>query len=709
MEFPTRSNSMDKNEGNTPIEASDFDVVSFLKKRISEVNNLRYGIERVWYRNVLFYVGKQWIKYDNKQRKWVRPNLPEWMPTPVTNRFASTCDIMASVLAQVKPEIVYSPASSDEKDIQASKVANTICDICEDESGYKRKKDKLRSWLTLTGNAFLYTHYDTDMKHGTVDIPVMGCPVCGFKGQPHEFGSEGQVACPQCQNPEVSETGEVHKAPRGKITTEVIPPFEIYVDLQVEDLQDQPYVLRCSTLPVSVIKQRWGDRAKDVKPQGTIGQLGQYYYQSLAYITNSSDTGFGSGTEYGGGIQPDKATVWEVFVPASQTMPEGYHGFVCDEIVLQEGPLEYHDTNGKPFIPIIHIKAQDTPKRFFAKAIADDLVHKQIQRNKLEAFIQLASHRTSNPVWLLPNSCAVETLTGEPGEVVRYNDANTANAKPERLAGTEITQSIFRWLEKIDSDFEELASTYDILKGSMPQNVPTLGGLELLKERAISRFSRIIENLEQAQLQLSRHWLYVWKEYVTEPRTKLSKDANGGWAEEAFNNASIEGDVDIKVEPGSSNPRSEAYQQFIAGQLLSNGMLDMNDVFTRVKILRTYHAEDFAETLKQDVEDAAREEELFLQMQPPALRPDVDNHQVHIASHTKFAKTERFRQLAPELQNLWMEHLLMQKQMMVVQMQNLAMMQGPAASPAQPGGGGGGSAPKGTQQSGDAGQSQTGG
>lgn len=706
MEFPSRSGNTDKNEGITPVEPGDFDVVSFLKKRISEVNNLRYGIERVWYRNVLFYVGKQWIKYDNKQRKWVRPNLPEWMPTPVTNRFASTCDIMASVLAQVKPEIVYSPATSSAEDIQASKVANTIVDICEEESGYKRKKDKLRSWLTLTGNVFLYTYYDTDLKHGVVDLPIMGCQTCGYTGKPHEFGEQGSAACPQCGANTIGETGQTYQAPRGKITTEVIPPFEVYVDLQVEDIQDQPYVLRCSTLPVSVIKQRWGEKAENIKPQGTIGQLGQYYYQSLAYITNSSDTGFGSGTEYGGGIQPDKATVWEVFVPPSQTMPEGYHGFVCDEIVLAEGPLEYHDSNGKPFIPIIHIKAQDTPKRFFAKAIADDLVHKQIQRNKLEAFVQLATHRTSNPVWLLPNSCGVETLTGEPGEVVRYNDANTANAKPERLAGTEITQSIFRWMEKIDNDFEELASTYDILKGSMPQNVPTLGGLELLKERAISRFSRIIENLEQAQLTLSRHWLYVWKEYVTEPRTKLSKDVNGQWSQEAFNNASIAGNVDIRVEPGSSNPRSEAYQQFIAGQLLSNGLLDLNDVFTRFKILRTYHAEDFAETLKEDIEDAAKEEEQFLNGIPPALRPDVDNHQVHIASHTKFAKTERFRELAPELQNLWMEHLLTQKQMMVVQMQNLAMMQSPP--PSLPGQGGQGSAPK-ESGAGEPGPSQTGG
>lgn len=68
----------------------------------------------------------------------------------------------------------------------------------------------------------------------------------------------------------------------------------------------------------------------------------------------------------------------------------------------------------------------------------------------------------------------------------------------------------------------------------------------------------------------------------------------------------------------------------------------------------------------------------------PSLRPDVDNHQVHVASHTKFAKTEKFRSLDPSLQNLWMQHLLSQKQVMVVQMQNLQMMQGGGATPPNP-------------------------
>ena len=673
------------------VTPENFDSVQFVQQRIAECNKLRYGIERVWYRNILFYIGKQWIRYDDRKRTWVRPNLPEWMPTPVTNRFASCLDIIASVYSQVKPEIVYGPASSEDSDVQAAKAANAFSDILEDESGYKDSEDKQNVWLAATGNVFIYSWYDMNPKWGMTKLPHYVCPACRFEGTAEKFGEGGSTTCPQCGNTQgISENGQFTQVPRGKLTTEIIPPFEIYADLQVEDIKDQPYILRCRTYPLSVIRERWPEKGANIKAQGASGQLGQFYYQSLAYITNTTDSGFGSGTEYGGGLQADRATVWELFVPDTPSFPGGYHGFVCDKVDLEGGPLEYHDPSGRAVITIIHLKAMNTPKRFFAKAPVDDLVHKQIQRNKHEAFIQLSTQRMASPNWLLPNSCGVESISGEPGEIVRYNDSNTAMAKPEKVAGVELTQSSFRWLEKIDKDFEELASTYDILKGSMPSNVPTLGGLELLKERALSRFTPTIRNLERGRVMLSQHWLWIFREYGSDERKKVMKDHNGEWAEQCFSSADLTGDVDIKAEPGSAAPRSAAYKQFIAGQLLQNQLLDLNDPFTRLEVLRTYNADYFAKSLSEDVSDAQREEGRFALGEPPVVRPDIDNHQIHIASHIRFAKTDKFRGLSADQQKQFMEHLIQQKQMMVIQIQNLQVMQnGPVPAPAPAGAGGG--------------------
>jgi len=675
MDFPVKDTSAEVNSGEKEVSASDFDAVAFVKQRVGEVQYLRYGIERVWYRNTLFYIGKQWIKYDNKSRKWVKPNLPEWMPTPITNRFASTSDTIASVLSQVRPTMVFSPSTNSPDDVATADVANAVYDICEDESGMQELEDKLNIWFILTGNAFVYVYYDNDMKYGSVEMPMWACPACGFSGEAHEFG-EG--ICPQCGSQDIQDTGTKVAKPRGRVKAEVLPPFEVYCDLSVEDFDKQPYVMRCRTYPITIVKQRWGDKAKDIKPQGNTNNLGQYYYQSLAYVTNSGDSGFGNSSEYGGQNKDEQVTIWEVFIPASATMPEGYHGFVCNDVELSGGPLEYHRSDGAPFIPIVHYFQQATPRRLFAKSIVDDLVHKQIQRNKLEAFLQLALHRTSNPVWLLPESCGIENISGEPGEIVRYNDSNTANAKPERLGGVELTQSVFRWLEKIDRDFEELASTYDILKGEVPPNVPTLGGLELLKERAIGRFTRMIRNYENSKKKVARMFLDVWREYATEKRTRVFKDPSGKWKQEQFDRADLRGSYDIRVEPGSSSPRSEAHKQLIAGQLLERGLIDPSDIATRMKLMDSFHAKDFSKTLEDDVNDAIREEKTFLESGITRLRADIDNHHVHLSMHMKFAKSEDFWQLQDEMRILWERHIIEHKQMFAQQMGNMQMSQGAA-------------------------------
>lgn len=646
-----------------------FDVLTFFKKKKADASYLRYNFEKIWYRNILFYIGKQWIKYDSTKRVWTKVDLPSWFPTPITNKYASTIDAIASVLHEVKPEIIATPASTDPKDIASADIARIIIDICKEESGFEKEEEKAISWFLNTGNVFYYTYYDNSDKWGVVEVEKYRCLNCGFTDTLDKFVDNN---CPSCGNPTFEKTGEKAVFPKGKITTIALSPFEVFVDMNVKDFEDQEYVLIAKTLPEDVAKQRWAN----IKPETDGSNIGMQFFNSLSYITNTSDAQFqGVGQFYAANSK--LVTVWELFIKPRPELPNGWHGFICNNEILEGGDIEYIGPDGKPYIPIVHIPCIDVPKRFWAKTIADDLVHKQMQRNKLESFIQLAAHRTSNPVWLVPNTAGVEKITGEPGEIIRFNDSNTAHGVPTRLPGVELTQSIFRWLEKIDSDFEELASTYDIVKGNVPPNVPTLGGLELLKERGMSRFNRMIKNMERGKLKVAYHWLWIWKQFCTESRQMVIKDANGKWKEKSFNNSDLTGNVTLRIEPGSSNPRSEGYKQYIAGQLLGYGLIDITDVFAKYKLLKTFHADEFIETFAQDIEYAQKEEQRLLDENPilPFLREEIDNHLVHVSSHIKFAKTEQFMRLPIDIQERFEEHIKQHKQLMVNQMQNQQMVE----------------------------------
>lgn len=646
----------------------DFDILSFFNKKKTESSYLRYNFEKSWYRNILFYIGRQWIKYDSSKRIWTNVNLPEWFPTPVTNKFAATVDTIMSVLREVQPEIVASPVDDKPENINSAEVARNILDIINEEVQFKDVKSLMTTWLILTGDVFLYSYYDINENNGIVEIPLYQCANCGFIDVLNKFEND---ICPVCKNNNIIQTQEKKQYPKGKIHCKVLSPFEVYVDLNIKNFEEQEYVLLARTLTEEQIKKRWPNFSV---PPSEKGELGLQFFNSLSFITNISDIASqGLGQFYGGDSRI--FTVWEMFIKPNKDLPNGWHGFICKNQILEGGDLEYIDPNGKRYIPIVHIGFIDVPKRFFNKTIADDLIHKQIQRNKLEAFIQIAAHRMSNPVWLIPNTANVEKITGEPGEIIRFNDSNTAHGVPTRLPGVEITQSVFRWLEIIDRDFEEIASTFDIIKGNVPQNVPTLGGLELLKERGMSRFGRLIENVEKAYIKLSYQWLWIWKQFATEDRIITLKDSNGKWKVKSFNNSDLNGNINLRIEPGSSNPRSEAYKQYITGQLLGYGLLDVSDPLVRYKILRLFHSNDIDESINIDIEYAERENSKLINGIVPTLRPEIDNHEIHIACHLKFSKTEQFEDLDQQLKDMFEVHIKEHKDYLIKQGQIAAQAQ----------------------------------
>lgn len=677
--------TVDYNSGPAPVE--EFDAVHFVKNKSPEYTYLRYNFERNWYRNVLFYIGKQWISYDRRRRQWVKPQLPEWLPLPVTNKYAATCDAMASVLEQVKPQIIYAPSEDSPSNLATSDVCNSVIDVIEKETDMKKVEADTRMWLTLTGDAYWIPYYDNSPEHGTIFIKDLACQQCGFIAPEEKF--EGN-ACPQCGAVGMAkeftdpQTGQPagKEYPKGKMVTEVASNFEIYSDLQSADIDKSPYIFQARTYPIEAIKAKWPEKAEEIKPEAPSQQLGQQYLSAISYATNSGDSELSTGQLFGGGkIISERATVWRIWVQPNPIFPKGVYAVVCGDVVL-DGPMElpFHDSSGKAFVNVIHIKFKDVPGRFFGKTPADDLIHKQIQRNKLESFIQLCMQRMSNPVWLIPQSCGVTDVTGEPGEKIKYNDSNAYKSKPERVGGVEITQSAFRWLQKIDDDFEELAATYDVIKGNVPKNVPTLGGLDLLKERGMSRFGSLISNYENARVKLVKMWLDIWREYAVDYRTRSIKGENSRWIVEQFNAANIDGNVEVRAEAGSSTPRSESYQQYIAGQLLDKGLINPSDPATQIKLLQKFHAVEFAEVLDENVKDAIQEQEEFKKTNQVRLRPLIDDNNIHMIYHVKMAKTDEFMAMPEEVKNAWYQHIEATRQVIT----QLQMQQAMAQMPQKP-------------------------
>lgn len=655
--------------------------VDDLAKYVPTAQLSRASFDVSHYRNILFYLGLSWLKFDAARYNWQPIALPNWFPKTSTNKFATCIDGMKSVLEQARPTIIYSPGSSDEEDIAAVAACESISSVIESEVDQERLRSEVSALVALTGNAFVTDGYDMGPMGGEKTVQSLMCLQCGNIAQPHEM--EGQ--CPKCGGrqlmPAVDKAGQPieERYPIGRMESECDAPFGILFDMQAKYLENSEFLIKAKTYPIDQLKAMFPDFADSMGPGQPVGKTGLFYEQSLAYAVGTM--GLGSSTFSSGAGQGQRGTLYKLNRAPCKELPYGGEALIVDETVVWRGECSTKDDKGTPYYPITHFGFKKVPGRIFYKTPADDLISKQVQRNKIESLLQLGAERVSNPTWLLPSGIGIENITGEPGEKLVFNAH--LGLKPERIQGSDMPNSLYRWLQIIDEDFSDLAATYDVMLGKHPQGVDTLGGMQLLRDRGLARFQDALNSWGRGWVRVNRNRLMIWKQRVKDDRTLAVLGDNGKWEMQKFNAATIAGSIDVHAEEGSTQPKSKAYTQMMASQLMQAGLIDTSDPLTRYELLSTFDATNLGQGLDGDVKDAIKERESFLEHGMVRPREVIDNHEVHLAQHSRDAKSDAFfEKWTVEQQNGWIEHINWHFQILMKRMQ-IARQQDPAYSRGQ--------------------------
>ncbi len=653
-----------------------------LAKYIPTAQLSRSSFDIQFYRNILFYIGLHWVRFDSQRFNWTPVNLPSWFPKNCTNKFAVSCDGMKAVLEQARPEILYSPGANVEEDIAAAAACESVTSVINTEVDQERLRSEAAALISLTGNAFVIDGYDMSSMAGEKPVQSLMCLTCQFVAQPHEMES-GQ--CPKCGGnqlmPAVDKEGipieEMY--PIGKMDSRVRPPFGILFDMQCEWIENSIFLVEAQTHPIDELKSMFPQFADSMGQGQPIGKTGLFYQQSLSYAVGTM--GLGSSTFSTGAGQGPRGTLYRLIRKPCKDLPYGGEALIVDETVVWKGEASTKDDKGTPYYPVTHFGFKKVPGRVFYKTPADDLIQKQVQRNKIESLLQLGAERVSNPTWLLPSGIGLENITGEPGEKLTYN--GHLNLKPERIQGADMPNSLYRWLQIIDEDFSDLAATYDVMLGKHPQGVDTLGGMQLLRDRGLARFQDALNSWGRGWTKVSRNRLMIWKQRVKDDRTLTVLGDNGKWEMQKFNASTISGSIDCRAEEGTTQPKSKAYSQMMASQLMAAGLLDVSDPLTRYKLLTVFDASDLGQALDDDVKDAIKERESFLEHGMVRPREVIDNHEVHMAQHSKDAKSDKFfEKWTVQQQNDWIAHIGWHFQVMMTRMQ-MKRLQDPSYSRGQ--------------------------
>ena len=651
---------------------------------IKDCDKSRWAFERLWFRSILYYLGNQWLTWDGRGRKWREKKLRKWVPKPVTNRYASTVDSIVSAIQGTKVLPSAWPSTNDTGDIGAANVADRVLDVIGQEIKNERVRQHLAKWVVLCGDAFAYVHYDKlDKTNGYVKVFSVGCPNCGHIAQPVEF--EGGV-CPGCQQPTNPLPSEdvYEEYPTGRMCCDVLSPLEVYLNLDLPIMEDQNKVTIIRSVTKSSLQQRYGDAAKDVQPDSASAtRSAAYFMKALAYSTE--DTGQSS---LGAGSGERVSLITHIELPTPE-YPEGLElVMAADETVFECGPSPHFEQtqigDKSYYLPIVKVGYEKVPGRLYSKTPAYDLTPKQDQRNRLESLIEMSIMKGVYGTWLLPTGSSISNIAGEPGQVVRFTPMGTGGAKPEVVTNNPFPPILLEWLTKIDSDFEELGGTFDVLKGNTPRGVSAGYAIQLLTERSYGKFASVFAEWENGWTEIYQLGLKMFRTYVTEPRLRKIKGASGQWEIQSFKNSDLGGAVDLQVEGGASKPRSKLAEQALVETLAKLGVINTQDPEQRYAVAQMFGMGTVLGAQDEDIRYASGEWEQLLAWNPPVnpmtgepiVAPEAqakgqffpdggpmadeifDNHMVHVTEHRKPTRGDDWKKL-PEWKKLfWKQHML---------------------------------------------------
>lgn len=626
--------------------------------------------ERSWYGNILFYLGQQWIIYDNTAHRWRSRRLSAQVPTPITNLFRSTLDTVKSAIAQHVPRFLGTPVRDDPKAIAAAGSVDTQLQVILAEGRLDKARRGMMDWLILTGNAFIETLWDDSPETGEDVIPHEVCTSCSAIIPAEAIKDDKIPSCPLCGGKTFIESEtEGIKVPRGAIRFETKSPFEVYLDAAIEELEDNPVLLLCESYTKEQVFQTW-----NVDVEGDMGGSNNSLLLKDSVSTVESAGPFGSITAID---RQHRVTVMRLFIKNCKEYPKGaYIAITGSGVELEKkAPYPWTRVNGKKFFPLVHFKFGTLGGRAWGHTPADDLQPKQYQLNKAESLFTLIIARMANPVWLIPTNSNPTRISGEIGIQVEYTPAG--NAKPEKVAGSEAPQSLVKYITDIRTSFDELSGAFSPVRGRQVGTRTPVGTIQQLTERGFGRWATVFEQLESGYGDVARIALEVWRQNSKAPRVRAAKNAVGGWTFQQFLAADWDDGIEIQVESGSARPHTQQEKLQTYMYLGQAGIINMADQAQVIKILEDVGMTNLLPGVEEDTQAAYQENREFLEwaqklaqeilMHPDILsepdvvttamtkmplkaNPIVDNAALHFLTHRRLALSPEFKALPDQLQ-----------------------------------------------------------
>lgn len=666
--------------GVTPLERY---LMKFGEETFMDFGRYRFAEEREWYEMALFYQKRQWLSWNEGKRTWdlAKPDKKKPRPMPVSNYFAKTINANANALGAELPKILATPNDDDPINRRAADMVQRAKEAIDKETSMAILNPLLAKQTALFGIGCTYDYYDMSLSNGVTKANMLslkttnmvGCLNCGGSydvGPTPQPNEQGQVPCPQCSNsqtftyPEHSIASVEQKSyAKGKLCTDIVPIFEVFVSRDCGNLNMAKRVLQRTRISIGTIDRMYPDLKGQVKTDQQL-DLNTQYYNSLKAVVNYN---------YMQEQTQPAATVtrvWSFWEELSEEVQEqltlnfsaepdkleammerGIYLIYTPGLMLDWGINPYYDEDaGKPFMPYTFFIWEMDPANVYNKSVGTDLVQLQRRLNRLDSLVELALMSNAAGKWIWPKTNTSKPPNGSPNDVVEYDPIGVGKEPPKFVQPSPFHGVVLQIRMSILADFNALGMTEAVSTGAQPQGGATaFRALAYLGSKADEQLSTQRVLWETSHQLRYEKCLQIAKTYWQEPRKVKVAGFNGKFKSQELKGDDLRGSYNIEFVKDSSRPKTLQEKQAALATLFQAGLVNPQDPATREYIADSIGMNGINLIDHRQFEKAERMLDQVMHGQEPVLVPGIDWN-IAFGIFTDYTLTEEYEEQDPMVQ-----------------------------------------------------------
>lgn len=515
--------------------------------------NARVPFERQWYINLAFTAGKQYVAPIDVPTQGFRlttPKAPPWRVRLVVNKTRVAVRTECSKLTTSKPVPVVAPATNEDEDFSASKVAEQLL---KSEFANAEFESTYRSWIwwgVVCGTSYLKTYYDPNKPdHDAKTLPKTPNMPGTDQPLPDELLEKLKEKVPG-----LKEHLETPLPARGKICVERITPFHIYVpDLLCENINEQPYVIHVMTKSPLWVEKKFGFKpAADARASNTI-------LDAATIIAKGSEEHL------------DSVLVKEVWIK-----PNGHPDFPDGGVVtvINSRVVQHKSKWPYPFEEYPFYKYNGIPTGgYYSDSSVVDLIPIQKEYNKKRSqAIEIQNMMGKPKIIYQRGSLNPKKISSEPGQSIEYT---AGYEKPEVIPGAEVPMSFVQEMTQLQQEFDDVSGQHEISRGQTSLSSLTSGtAIAYLQEQDDAKLNYQVASIETAMELLGKHYLELAGKYWDDDRLIRVTGANNAFEAMHWKKGMLKGNTDVRVQTGSALPFSKAAKTALLTEFMQNGFVD---------------------------------------------------------------------------------------------------------------------------------------